>query len=234
MLLLLLLFVIECKEDKQVIKSEELGLVAEYKPQEKIPSSYAFEWRITYEMEANDNKLDCHYMVKPKASYYGVVMVISKKDFSKNSITIVDFGRQKRLTLLNRKDGKFLRVKNMPKLKDSVVQPITMERIDTKDVLGYTCQGYKISTNEGTSTLYITQDAGFGFNKDLGQYSKKRLKGKGIDESILNELENGLVMEMEYVGNENSTQATSSKMKIKEFSKARISVDLSKHKTIGI
>ncbi len=160
-------------------------------------------------------------------------MVVSKKDFSKNSITIVDFGRLKRLTLLNRKDGKFLRVKAMPTLKGSVGQSITIERTDTKKILGYTCQGYKINTNDGISTLYITQDAGFGFNKDLEQYSKKSLKGKGIDDSILNELENGLVMEMSFLGIGHNAQAASAKMKIKEFSKARISVDVSKHKTIG-
>ncbi len=211
----------------------ELSLVGEYIPQEKIPSKYPFDWKVTYELEANDLNIDCHYMVKPKANYYGVVMVVSKKDFTKNSITIVDFGRHKRLTLLNRKEGKFLRVKTMPKLKDSVSQSITIERTDTQEILGYTCQGYKISTNEGTSTLYITQDAGFGFNKDLGQYSKKRLKGKGIDASIIKELENGLVMEMSFTGNGKNASATASKMKIKEMTEVKFSVDLSEHKTIS-
>jgi len=229
---MLLLLVIAGKEDNQVIQSKELSLVSEYMPQEKIPSSYAFDWKVTYEVEANDNKIDFHYRVKPKANYYGVVMVVSKKDLTKNSITIMDFGRNKRITLLNRKNDKYLRVKDMPVLKDSVINSITVERTDTKDILGYTCQGYNIKINEGTSTLYITQDAGFAFNKDLGQYSKNSLDGKGIDASILNELENGLMMEMSYSGNENNASATASKMKIKEITKVSFSVDLRDHKTI--
>jgi len=232
-IIMILLLAMACKEDKKITKSEELALAGEYMPQEKIPSSYAFSWRITYEMEANDKKMDFHYMVQPKASYYGVVMVLNGKDLSKNSITIKDFGRHKSLNLRNGRGGKLLYVRDMPELKDNDDQSITIERIGTKDILGAKCQGYKITMDAGTGTLYMTQDAGFAFNKDFEQYSEKRLKGKGIDASVLNELKNGLMMEMSFIGNGADASANASKMTIKEMTELKFSVDLSQHKIIG-
>tara|TARA_R110000868_G_scaffold205702_1_gene454273 strand:- start:5807 stop:6523 length:717 start_codon:yes stop_codon:yes gene_type:complete len=230
--MMLSLFVMACKEDQRVTKSAELALAGAYIPQDKIPSSYAFNWRITYEMEANDKKMDCHYMVKPKASYFGVVMELNGNDLSKNTITIKDFGRRKSLNLRKGKGGKLLYVRDMPELKDND-QSITIERIGTKDILGATCQGYKITMDAGIGTLYMTQDAGFAFNKDFEQYSKKRLEGKGIDASILNELENGLLMEMSFEGHETDASASASKMTIKEMTELKFSVDLSEYKIIG-
>lgn len=230
---MLLLFVMACKEDKKNTNSEELALAEEYVPQEKIPSSYAFDWRVTYEMEANGKKIDCHYMVKPKASYFGVVMVLNGKDLSKNTIIIKDFGIHKSLNLRNGKGVKLLYVRDMPELKDVIDQSITIERIGIKDIIGATCQGYKITMNAGIGTLYMTQDAGFAFNKDFEQYSKKRLEGKGIDDSILKELETGLMMEMSFIGNGNDASASASKMTIKEMTELSFSVDLSEHKIIG-
>ena len=101
------------------------------------------------------------------------------------------------------------------------------------EILGATCQGYKITMDAGIGTLYMTQDAGFAFNKDFEQYSKKRLEGKGIDASILNELENGLLMEMSFEGHETDASASASKMTIKEMTELKFSVDLSEYKIIG-
>ncbi|MGC1204788.1 MAG: DUF4412 domain-containing protein, partial [Flavobacteriaceae bacterium] len=176
--------------------------------------------------------MDCHYMVKPKASYFGVVMELNGNDLSKNTITIKDFGRRKSLNLRKGKGGKLLYVRDMPELKDND-QSITIERIGTKDILGATCQGYKITMDAGIGTLYMTQDAGFAFYKDFEQYSKKRLKGKGIDASILEELENGLLLEMSFEGHGTDASASASKMTIKEMTELKFSVDLSEHKIIG-
>lgn len=232
-IIMFLVLAIAFKEDNQVLKTKELNLVSECMPQDKIPSSYAFDWRVTYEMEANDKKMDCHYMVKPKASYYGVVMVLNGKDLSKNTITIKDFGRRKSLNLRKGKGGKLLYVRDMPELKDNGDQSIAIERIGTKDILGAKCQGFKITMDAGIGTLYMTQDAGFAFNKDFEQYSKKRLKGKGIDANILEELENGLMMEMSFQGHGTSASESASKMTIKEMTELKFSVDLSEHKIIG-
>lgn len=239
-IIMLVLLLTAFEKDKQVINNKKLSLLKEnitHKTKEEInseiPSKYTFDWKITYEMETNNTKIDCHYMVKPKASYFGVVMVLNGKDLSKNSITIKDFGRHKSLNLRNKKGGKFLYVKDMPELKDNIDQSITIERIDSKNILGTRCQGYKINMNAGTGTLYMTQEVGFAFNKDFEQYSKKRLEGKGIDANILNELESGLMMEMSFIGNGTNSSATSSKMTIKEMTEMKFSVDLNGYKIIS-
>lgn len=232
-IIIALLLGIVSKENKKFINSTELSIVKEYMSQEKIPAKYAFEWRITYEMEVNDTKMDCHYMVKPNASYYGVVMVLNGKDLSKNTITIKDFGRRKSLNLRKGKGGKLLYVRDMPELIDAFDQSITIERTDSKDILGAKCQGYKITLDAGIGTLYMNQDAGFAFNKDFEQYSKKQLEGKGIDPSILDELESGLMMEMSFLSHGNNALASASKITIKEMTEVSFSVDLSEHKIIG-
>ncbi len=238
----LLVATMACKEVKSQTNKEALGIVKGSQTQitkkqeeinSKTPSKYAFEYKITEEAEANGEKIDIHYMVKPKATYFGMVMVLSKKDFIKNSITIMDIGRNKSITLINRKDNKVLRVIDIPEVKEDANQHISIVRTNTKNILGYACQGYKISTNDGTNTLYITQDASFGFNRGFGSTSKVSLKGKGIDAATIEELENGLMMESEFKSNENNPSVIDSKMRVKEITKLSFTVDLSEYKTLG-
>jgi hypothetical protein len=54
--MMLLLFAMACKEDQKVTKTEQLAMAVAHMPQDKIPSKYTFDWRITYEMEANGKK----------------------------------------------------------------------------------------------------------------------------------------------------------------------------------
>lgn len=240
---LLLLVVIACKEKKtESTSSKELSMTDNDMVQEKetqkdinskIPTSYAFDFKLTVEAEANGKKIDIHYMVRPEATYYGMVMVLSKKDFTRNSITIMDIGRNKSITLRNRKDNKVLRIIDIPEVEEDANQHISIVRTNTKNILGYACQGYKISTNDGTNTLYITQDASFGFNRGFGSTTKVSLKGKGIDAAIIEELEKGLMIESEFKSNGNNPYVSDSKIIVKEITKLSFTVDLSEYKTIG-
>lgn len=81
--------------------------------------------------------------------------------------------------------------------------------------------------------MYITQDAGIAFSKGIWQYSEKSLKEQGIDANIINEIENGLMMEMNYLVTGNNAKATPSKMTIKEITKKSFTVDLNDYKKIG-
>lgn len=241
---LLVLVVMACNEKKQTANtnSSELSLAngavtqkakVEIEINSQLPTSYDFEYKLTVVTEANDKKIEINYLVKPGATYYGTTRLLSKKDLSKKTITVMDVGRNKMLTFRDGKGGKFLRVRDTPKLKDADIQNITIERIDTKKILGYDCQGYKVSTNDGISTIYLTQDAGFGFIKGFGAYSKLSMNGKGIDAAIVEELESGLLLELEYNSNGNNTAVYSSKMIVKEITKQSFTLDLSEYKSIG-
>jgi len=226
---------VACKGEKQDLFADGKALsMANFEvPQEevdsKIPKSYSFDYKLTVEIASKEGSMDVHYMVKPDATYYGMVRVLDKKDLTKNSITIMDIGRKKVLTCRNGKGGKFLRSTAIPEVENEADRQITIERTDTKKILGYDCQGYKINTDDGTSVIYLTQDAGFAFNKGFGAFSKMSLNNKGIDTAIVEELENGLLLVLEYKGNGNIT----AKMTVKEVLKLSYSVDLSEYKTIG-
>lgn len=224
-----------CKGEKQDLfaDSKALGMALYEVPQKwmayEIPKSYAFDYKLTVEIASDEGNMDVHYMVKPGATYYGVVRVLDKKDLTKNSITIMDVGRKKILTCRNGPGGKILRVKTIPEIKDEAAPRITIERSDTKKILGYDCQGYTIKTDDGTSVVYLTSDAGFAFSKGFGAVSKLSLKNKGSDMAIVEELENGLWLELEYNGHGNNTV----KMSVKDLQKLSYSVDLSDYKIIG-
>lgn len=240
---ILVVVAMACKDKKQAVIADrdEFSMVKEDPPQKtkeeikkkesssKLPTSYDFEYKLVVVAEANNEKIDMTFLVKPGASYYGTKLTLSKKNASKKTMTVMDVGRNKILSFRDGKGGKFLRIKSMPEVKDEAAQQITIERTNTKKILGYNCQGYIINTDDGTSTVYLTQDAGFAFDKGFSAYSKLSLNGKGIDTDIVEELENGLLLELQYIGNGNNAAI----MRVKEIAKMPYSVDLSEYKIIG-
>ncbi|MEE9363505.1 MAG: hypothetical protein V3U92_12985 [Cellulophaga sp.] len=238
-LVILLLATMVCKAVQQETTNSELSAVKKILFQKKgkleeinpqIPDKYVFDYKLTTESKANGKTITIYYMVKPGASYYGMVIVRSKKDFTKNSITIKDIGRSKSITLLKRKNKKYLRIVDIPQIKDKDSMFVSIKRIAAKEILGYTCQGYIITTKEGSSTLYSTQDAAFGFNLGFGISLKLNLKDKEKDSAILKELQNRLLMERTYQSNDTLSEAVLSKITLKEITKIHFNVDLSKHK----
>lgn len=153
-IMMISLSVIACKEDKQAINSKKVSLAKVEIPQKikenihsKNPSIYSFEWKLSYETKANNSKIDIQYLVMPKANYYGVARELNIKESTLNPLTIFDFDKNKRLTLRDGKGGKFVRGIAIPEIEDNADRSINVERSDTKEILGYACQGYKVTTH---------------------------------------------------------------------------------------
>lgn len=224
----LLFIIVVCKEVKAQTNSDALAIAIK-KP--KIPDKYTFDYNLIAEAEANGEKITLHFMVKPGANYYGMIMHLNKKDPTKNAINIKDIGRSSSLTLLNRKGEKFFHEVSIPPIKDAA-DVITIERISKKEINGYTCQGYVINTNNGKGTFYVTQNAAFGFNRGFGLHPHIDLIKKGIEASIVKELKSGLLLESTFqaIGVSNNGL---SKMVIKEIVKKPQTIDITAYKKIG-
>ncbi len=185
-------------------------------------NSYDFDWSLTVEAKSDEGVINMYYLVKPNASYYGMTM-----DPTKGRITIMDFEINKIHTLMNRK-GKVVRTRPIPEPdKDDKHYKVT--RTDTKTILDYECQGYKIETDESTSIYYVTNNAPFSFSRGFGPNSKSNPKEKGIDSKIMEELEKGLIMEYTYIGKNSINQS----MKVTEIKKEPNTFNLNEYKRIG-
>ncbi len=185
-------------------------------------NSYAFDWSLTVEAKSDEGVINMYYLVKSNASYYGMTM-----DPAKGRITIMDFEINKIHTLMDRK-GKVVRTRPIPEPdKDDKHYKVT--RTDTKTILDYECQGYKIETDESTSIYYVTNNAPFSFSRGFGPNSKSNPKEKGIDPKIMEKLEKGLIMEFTYIGRNSINQS----MKVTEIKKEPNTFNLNEYKRIG-
>ncbi len=97
------------------------------------------------EAKSDEGVITMYYLVKPNALYYGMTM-----DPTKGRITIMDFEINKIHTLMDR-NGKIARTKPIPETDND--DKVT--KTDTKMILGYDCQGYKIETDKIKAAQFI-------------------------------------------------------------------------------
>ena len=81
-----------------------------------------------------------------------------------------------------------------------------IEEIGTKEILGKTCQGFRMENEEMKVVIYSMLDAPVSFNQVFGSDAQKM--PKGFDPKWLEKMENSLVMEMTYTDKAKSVNAT--------------------------
>lgn len=166
-----------------------------------LPDSYTFEWKYSLRMEANKNDVTMHYMINPSANYFGMALVVDDVETTKNSVTIMDRGRNAYIMLTYLGGQKMIRTTTMPSeildTEDPQTESFDLVKTDTKEILGYTCQGYKTEMNNGVMHMYIAENAPVSFNRAFGTTQNAP---KGLNQKLLKELENGIMLEAEFIG----------------------------------
>ena len=208
-----------------------------------LPETYDFEWKYGLKMESEAMKQNKKSIGNMKMTYYlnantaAFGTLIEMPNNNQNigkTIMIMDPDSGANVMLMEMNGQKI--IQHMPSIftedieetiDEEVSKDYTVEKTDTKIILGYACQGFTITTEDGIVKTYIALNAPVSFNKAIANNSK--FKPKGFDSDWLKEFENGLMMEMEFISSEK--EKYNMKMTCIELVQTPISINLSEYKS---
>jgi hypothetical protein len=208
-----------------------------------LPASYDFEWEYALKMESKETRkkgmdgMKIIYYLNPNTTAFGSKFEIgNKSEFMGNMFTIMDFDYGVSIMLMDTDEGKF--IQQMPSFSNDDIDEVAQEqnvkdytivKIDTKTILGYSCQGFKITSKDGIIKMYIAKNAPVSFNNTMSGNSK--FKPKGFNTAWLKEFENGLMMEMDFKSNKK--QKYDMKMTCISLERKPLHINLSEYKSFG-
>jgi len=217
--------------DKTEEKMDRVGKPRHPKNKEsKINTKYSFDWKMSMKMESKKGEITMHYLLKQDAPYFATTMDIPEKKGAQDMITIMDLDRNIIITLMNMQGNKIKQEMDFPEdNEDNDAQDVTIVETDTKTILGYLCQGYKVDTEEGTVLMYVAMNAPVSFNKSLSGNTK--FTPKGFNPNILKKLKNGLMLEMHFISKKKKKY--NMKMTCTSLKKNRRTVNTKGYKSFG-
>lgn len=162
-----------------------------------IPESYDFDWKYTLRLDSNKKDIDLVYRLKKGANYMGI-----GGGMMGNIFMVMDFDRNLSVMFMNG----FVRGTKMNTSEDSEnlnpeMENFTFEKIASKTILGYDCDGYRAENNEYEMTMYVTDEVGVGFT---GGFKNQEYLPKNFNPEWINE--NSLMMEMQMINKKNPKQ----------------------------
>jgi len=180
-----------------------------------LAESYSFKWKYVLQMESAAQKkkkemgdMKVTYFLNPQSTTFATQFDMDTK-----------------------KEGEKI-IQKMPSMAkiiseeaDDYMDTMTINKIGTKEILGYTCQGFEILLEEGTSTVYINPNAPVSFNHS----GNPKYAPKGFKQEWLKEYQNGLMMEMTFVSNKKAKH--NMKMTCVELAKEPFTVNISEYKS---
>ena len=196
---------------------------------DNLPATYDFEWTYTLQVQNKKEVTDINYYLKPQATYLGFKLETKNTN---NGMMIFDTQRNKSVVLMDTQNQKIListklPIQNLDKTNEK--NKYTITKIGTKIILGYTCQGFKIISDDGEAITYVLENAPVNFNQMQNLKSKKN--PKGFNPTWLKQFENGLVMEMDFKSSKKKKYNT--KMKCIALKKEKKSINISEYKFFG-
>ncbi len=177
-----------------------------------LPDQYDFEWKYTMKIETTQGSINMDYYLTPNAEYFGMKPDFTDQKVSGNMIIVMDVERNVTTMFMDMGDKKIAMPTAIPldiELEETDLDTAgeyVFEEIGTKEILGKTCQGFRMENEEMKVIIYSMLDAPISFNQIFGSDSQKM--PKGFDPKWLKKMENSLVMEMTYTDKEKSLNAT--------------------------
>lgn len=164
-----------------------------------IPDIYEFSYRATMKITTQKGETEIHYWMEPGQRYFGN----RHNDGRTNSITVMDMENQAMVMFTD--DGKQKMAMKIPAGKKTIekltkkmeekgknsMEDIKVIPIGDKTILGYNCKGYQITSKDGVSKVWITNETPVGY---LGGIANT----ESLPSSVLPLGENIMFMEMQF------------------------------------
>ncbi len=197
-----------------------------------VPDTYKFSYLCTMKINTGKKETDIKYWLEPNETYYGNTMtneeqknmtVMDKKN--KLMVLFSDNGEQKTAMNLPMNNGMMDKyTKNLNQKADVKNSDVKITSIPSKSILGYFCKGFQITSKEGVTRIWVTNETPVGF---LGGMSGM---GKAAN-SILPLGENAMLMEMNHTSNKNKKGAFS--MVCTDIKQQNLVINKSEYKAQG-
>ena len=177
-----------------------------------LPDHYDFEWKYTMQINTTQGAISMDYYLSPNAEYFGMKPDLSDQKVTGNMVMVMDVERNVTTMFMDMGDTKMAMPTAIPldiDVEDTDLDETgeyVFEEIGTKEILGKTCQGFRMENEEMKVVIYSMLDAPVSFNQVFGSDAQKM--PKGFDPKWLEKMENSLVMEMTYTDKAKSVNAT--------------------------
>lgn len=169
-----------------------------------LPSSYTFDWRYTLKMAHKEGDINMHYFLSEKGGAFG-----SKPEMQQgatpmgNMLMVMDPTLSTTTILMDNGGKKTGTVMANPDIAEAVSQENDMDgyefkEIGTKEILGYTCQGFQMESEDAKTTMYVAFDTPVSFDNMYSGNNAKQLP-KGFDPKWLERIgDKSLMMEIDF------------------------------------
>lgn len=201
---------------------------------EDIAASYDFEWIYKLEMESDqfkksDSSVNITYYLKKDAPYWGAKFEMAQ---DQGMLMVYDAPTDQMVMLMDQKGQKIAMVTKMPQIdpmEEKEIEDYTISKIAGKEILGYSCDGFKMVNDDYEIIFYVTFETEVGFG-DI--YGKNKYMPKGFEPSWLKKGDiSGLMLEMQMVDkNKSKNNMTMTCVTLEEQS---FSIDTSDYKSFG-
>lgn len=166
-----------------------------------LPKTYFFNWRYTLQLEHKMGTMKFHRYLNEREQYFASKPEMEKLD-SNNMLMVIDPKLNVTINLMvigNKKIGSLISLSPEIIENDSKnsknLQNYDFKKIGTKEILGYECEGFEVSSKDFKVIMYIAPDAPVSFNK-MTMVAPENLP-KGLDPKWFKKVENGLMMEIQ-------------------------------------
>ncbi len=194
------------KEEKE--KAEKRAMSIFGGGMEGIPDSYQFQYVMDMTLSSGKkDEMTLQYFIEPNASYFGNAM----PNENSNAVMVYDLENQAMVTFMDNNGQKMAMKMRMPleekmqemiektqKGENNASNTANITPLPGKTILGYSCKGYLVKQDEGTSKIYITDEAPVSF---VGMFANLEKMQKSMSSSPIPFSKNSLMMEMEYTSN---------------------------------
>lgn len=196
-----------------------------------LPASYDFDYIYKLKMTHKKDVINFDYYLKSGAKYFG----FNSPEMANGSpdaqmFMVMDNGLNLTAVFMDMM-GKKMVQKSKLRGADNLgneddYSKYKFSQIDSKTILGYTCEGFVTESDEYKITFYMTNEVPVSFNQVWGVNSKNLPKGFN-PELMKKYAENGLMLEMIFVDKKKSKNSMT--MECVGLDKTDFSIDTSKY-----
>jgi len=231
------------ESSEEVYKEPEEPVSSKNKTPVPQSGSYSFEWKYVLKMESAQAKkhkevgeMKLTYYLSRNSSTFASKFEMGEKNPTgmDNMLMIMDLEIGANMMLMEMDGQKFIQKmpsiisnQDVEEIEQQGTNDYTIVKTDTKTILGYQCQGFKVTSKDGIVHMYVAKDAPVSFNNAMAGNSK--FKPKGFNPKWLKEFKNGLMLEMDFVSSKKKKH--NMKMTCVELVKEPLSINLSAYKS---
>jgi len=195
----------------------------------KANPSKNYTFSHTYVMQINDGKrkTDLQYYLTNSGNYFGMKI----PDDKENVVSVMDIDKKTMFMYMDSRGDKLLMSMGLD-IEDMTEDSMDQNNVsvtatgNTKTILGYSCQEFKVKGDDMEGRVWITQNAGVSFAKSTYGVKTK----KGLNQSWMRML-NGLFLEMEMTDTSKRKPKTM-KMRCLSLDKTNITIKSSDYKKL--